>query len=1194
MTSPSAAAFDPTNVAQVRGEAQAALSERAAGVGSGAGDLNALYNGLGASAANDLHATLMQALGAGANPTTLAGEYGPIWAATGASATRAATIARTEMLGSYRAAALANYRANRDVVTGWTWTAEQGPFTCGACLAMDGSVHGLDEDMDGMHPNCRCSAVPITASYADLLGPLGIDASAIPETSFSRESGASWLARQSNAVQDAVLGKAAGSLYRAGKVSLEDFVGYDEATMRLVPRSLKDMGYHWRDVLRGTAPSMPPTPKGAPQSAPPSPPTTDKATRTTGEAERTYQAMRDDAATFSSWMRDLDPEGYDEDEWAAEHAASLHATADRLSGNEEFTKVADALGFHAGETYGPPEHPWTPEMAAIDDLRETWTSGIGERSDAPLAALRKGIADAFGFDVPLSTLDEAHLAEAEALYAVSPEGWQALARAVHEQSMAWFEDRGITEVTVYRGRSWTESRPPANPAEFDGRAVSVDVPLRGATSWTVDPAWAFNFAGRGDYSMLIADRVPVDAIWASPFAGGFGNPGEAEMVLMGDERQMAAYEWPHEGKYADVLTVAESYGFTLKPADQEQLDGIMHTLAEQPELQATAVAQSPEAPDVAPLSATGRDGPKASDATRKKLTLRGQADAWTPLPGAAERAPLRLGTSETLDFAARTPEAARQPDVGQPDRIASGLLAERSASDPAPFGRTPRAWEATPADVADINLATPGADIAHFALTDDQRASLEKGYLISGRNGAGYDGLGGPGAISLTKGLAGEGATLTSAVLRDDARGISASDLRAIQRPLVRDLYDQLDEAQANLRAGDASEQERIDRINALLSVANDNGRLAITQGYDYVTSDAGNGRIGYQVVNPGALRLLPSDITLPEMQADRAPLYRLQREARASLATQADTLATRYGWESAATTTDAAQALAEHLAGIEVAPGKTRFAPTGGSVPTKVEFNPDMPPEIANQIAAVYSRLAETFPDAAANMRWLGGEETPGGKEPSRYPIEDPAMAHVGGTIAGAPPPDGEAPGFDLKINDRHLIEPGTGAVRYGANVAVNGEMGWLVNGTRDMGSNITHEFGHVVHFHLLYGSTDPALRHLGQAWIDHYSTQDAIDEAGTLSSYAGENAMEAFAESFAALYNGDTSNEDHPTVQAMRALLSAAFGPDVLPARDGTLPDGQAPKPKRAKGGTKNAATTATEKHTEEKAGPAWDQWK
>ncbi len=89
---------------------------------------------------------------------------------------------------------------------------------------MHGTEHSLDETLDE-HPNGRCSMIPKTKSWADILGPLGIDTSDIPDTSPDIQSGSDWFDGQSEATQRAIL----GPKYEAwsnGDFTLDDVVGH--------------------------------------------------------------------------------------------------------------------------------------------------------------------------------------------------------------------------------------------------------------------------------------------------------------------------------------------------------------------------------------------------------------------------------------------------------------------------------------------------------------------------------------------------------------------------------------------------------------------------------------------------------------------------------------------------------------------------------------------------------------------------------------------------------------------------------------------------------------------------------------------------------------------------------------------------------------------------------------------------------
>jgi SPP1 gp7 family putative phage head morphogenesis protein len=182
------------------------------GDGSPLGRVFTSFAGADAQAVRD---RLLIGLVKGFNPNKIAEGVNK---AIGGSLARATTIARTETLRSYRIAALDNYEANDDVVTGWRWHAHLGPRTCAACIAMHGKVFPLTTEF-GSHPNCRCAPVPVTATWEELGFGTGI-----PEPP-TGPTGAEWLAQQDADTQREVLG-AKYEAYRTGTISLKQVVGY--------------------------------------------------------------------------------------------------------------------------------------------------------------------------------------------------------------------------------------------------------------------------------------------------------------------------------------------------------------------------------------------------------------------------------------------------------------------------------------------------------------------------------------------------------------------------------------------------------------------------------------------------------------------------------------------------------------------------------------------------------------------------------------------------------------------------------------------------------------------------------------------------------------------------------------------------------------------------------------------------------
>ncbi len=93
--------------------------------------------------------------------------------------------------------------------------------------------------------NCRCTPVPITKSWADILGDSGIDTSGLDDSSITDDmpTGADWFAAQPASVQQDVLGKAKYQAYADGKFQLSDVVGHSHDAVwggSIYERSLAD------------------------------------------------------------------------------------------------------------------------------------------------------------------------------------------------------------------------------------------------------------------------------------------------------------------------------------------------------------------------------------------------------------------------------------------------------------------------------------------------------------------------------------------------------------------------------------------------------------------------------------------------------------------------------------------------------------------------------------------------------------------------------------------------------------------------------------------------------------------------------------------------------------------------------------------------------------------------------------------
>lgn len=109
-------------------------------------------------------------------------------------------IVRTMQAYSYRGSSIAGYRANPNIVTGWMWWAALDHRVCPACLGLHGSIHTVDEELNGHH-RCRCTPLPIIRGST---------------WQNDVETGEDWLRRQGGALQKAILGKGGLDLWQKG------------------------------------------------------------------------------------------------------------------------------------------------------------------------------------------------------------------------------------------------------------------------------------------------------------------------------------------------------------------------------------------------------------------------------------------------------------------------------------------------------------------------------------------------------------------------------------------------------------------------------------------------------------------------------------------------------------------------------------------------------------------------------------------------------------------------------------------------------------------------------------------------------------------------------------------------------------------------------------------------------------------
>jgi hypothetical protein len=159
----------------------------------------------GANAAANMADVLLAGVAQGKNPRAIAGLLNTWFAVPLAWAEN---MTRTAALWSYRSASIEAYRANADVVSGWMWWAALDARTCLCCISQHGSVHGLDETLNGHH-RCRCTPLPI-----------------VKGTTWANEvvTGPDWFATLGTAMQQQIMNPSMYQAWVDGAVGWGDFV----------------------------------------------------------------------------------------------------------------------------------------------------------------------------------------------------------------------------------------------------------------------------------------------------------------------------------------------------------------------------------------------------------------------------------------------------------------------------------------------------------------------------------------------------------------------------------------------------------------------------------------------------------------------------------------------------------------------------------------------------------------------------------------------------------------------------------------------------------------------------------------------------------------------------------------------------------------------------------------------------------
>ena len=137
---------------------------------------------------------------------------------------QAASLVRTATNHIGNEARSATYAANDDVVKGERFTATLDGRTTITCASLDGQVFKVgDGPIPPLHWGCRSVRVPVVDPEFNLGAAITGQRAAVGGPVSGNTTYGGWLKRQSDTVQDEVLGVERAKLFRSGKLSIGKF-----------------------------------------------------------------------------------------------------------------------------------------------------------------------------------------------------------------------------------------------------------------------------------------------------------------------------------------------------------------------------------------------------------------------------------------------------------------------------------------------------------------------------------------------------------------------------------------------------------------------------------------------------------------------------------------------------------------------------------------------------------------------------------------------------------------------------------------------------------------------------------------------------------------------------------------------------------------------------------------------------------
>lgn len=222
------------------------------------------------------------------------------------------------------------------------------------------------------------------------------------------------------------------------------------------------------------------------------------------------------------------------------------------------------------------------------DCVSSWSTTSGDHDDLAIA-LQLAAMDEFNLNNAGIWYGDLHVEKAkENYYNNNEKGLRAFTREMYNNTQEYFQEQGITHVTMYRGARWEKDELPDNlkGLEWSGELLGVDIPgledtresayqisevqTQPVSSFSSDYEVALNFAnhyGEGDHRITMAAKVPVERILGSAQTG-FGCRAEMEFVVMGGIDKYWLQTGGPKAALSDVDEVYEKFSELSRRAEK--------------------------------------------------------------------------------------------------------------------------------------------------------------------------------------------------------------------------------------------------------------------------------------------------------------------------------------------------------------------------------------------------------------------------------------------------------------------------------------------------------------------------------------------------------------------------------------------------------------------------------------------------